>query len=236
MKPGARRFWTEVAVAPEADGFGVRLDGKPLRTPAGAALAAPTQALAEAVAAEWRAVEAAVRPEALPHTRAVNVAIDRVAAARAAVAAQIAAYGASDLLCYRAAAPEALRLRQAEGWDPPLAWAAATLDAPLVAVAGVMHVEQPPASLAALAAAVAAEDAFALTALHELVTLSGSLVLALATRRGALAPAAAWDLARLDEIWQAEQWGEDAEAAEAAGRKRADFLRAAGMLELLASF
>jgi chaperone required for assembly of F1-ATPase len=232
---GRRRFWTEVAVAPAADGFEVRLDGRPLNTPAQAPLRLPTRALAEAVAAEWRAVEGDLRPEALPFTRAANVALDRVPQTRAAVVAAVAAYGDSDLLCYRAAAPAALRRRQAAAWDPPLAWAAAALGAPLATAEGVIHRPQPPASLAALRASVAAADDFALTALHELVALSGSLVLALAVARGALDPVAAWALARLDETWQAELWGEDAEAAAAAARRRAAFLRAARMLEMLAA-
>ncbi|MBP7000217.1 ATP12 family chaperone protein [Amaricoccus sp.] len=235
MKPGDRRFWTEATVEPAADGFGVSLDGKPLMTPAGKPLAAPARALAEAVAEEWRAVEGAIRPEAMPFTRAVNVAVDRIDAARAAVVEQIAAYGESDLLCYRAAAPEALRRRQEAAWDPVLAWAAEALAARLLTGEGVMHRLQPQASLDALAAALIGEDAFALTALHELTTLSGSLVLALAVRRGALDPDEAWALSRVDEAWQAEQWGEDAEAVQAAARRRQDFLNAAKLLEMLAS-
>lgn len=235
MKAGARRFWKEVEVTAEPDGFGLRLDGRELVTPAGKLLRAPTRALVEAVADEWRDVEDEVRPDLMPYTRAVNVAIDRVEAARSAVAEAIAAYGESDLLCYRAAAPEALRQRQAAAWDPALDWAADALGARLRIVDGVMHRMQPEASLDALRFAVGAEDAFALTALHELVTLSGSLVLGLGVRGGAFTPEEAWALSRVDEAWQAEQWGEDAEAVEAAARKRDDFLRAARMLELLAT-
>lgn len=229
-----RRFWTEVQVVPEEDGFGLRLDGRPLNTPAQAPLRAPTAALAEAIAQEWRAVTDQLRVEGLPFTRAANVAIDRIAPAPEPVVAAIAAFGEADLLCYRAIGPEGLRERQAEGWDPLLVWSAKALGAPLIAVSGVMHQAQPPGSLAALRAAVAAHGAFALTALHELVTLSGSLVLGLAVSRGALAPEAAWDLSRIDERWQAELWGEDAEAAAAVARRRADFMRAAQLLEMLA--
>ncbi len=231
---GARRFWTEVAVTAEADGFGVLLDGRPLRTPAKAALRLPTRAFAEAIAAEWCGMQGALRPGALPFTRAANVAIDRVAPAPRPVVDHIAAFGESDLLCYRATEPEGLLRRQAAGWDPPLAWAAASLAAPLVTVEGVVHCPQPVASLAALRAAVAAENPFALTALSELTTLSGSLVLALAVARGALAADAAWDLAQIDETWQAERWGVDDEAAAAAARRAEDFRRAARLLEMLA--
>lgn len=234
MSIARRRFWTTAHVVPETGGFGIRLDDRPLRTPAGAALVVPTEALAAAIASEWDALDGEIRPELLPFTRAANVAIDRIAANPAPVVAAIADYGASDLVCYRAAEPAGLAARQADGWDPWLLWSAQWLDAPLVAVTGVMHTAQPQASLDALAAAVAAEDALGLAALHELVVLSGSLVLGLAVARGALDPATAWELSRIDETWQAEQWGRDAEAEAAAAVRRDDFLRAA-RLKALAS-
>jgi chaperone required for assembly of F1-ATPase len=161
------------------------------------------------------------------------VAIDRVATAPAPVVEAIAAYGETDLLCYRAEAPDGLCSRQSDAWDPMLDWAARVLDARLVCVAGVMHRPQAPQACAALAAAVAHCDAFRLTALHELVALSGSLVLGLAVLEGAIEPDRAWSLSRIDEDWQAEQWGEDAEAAASAARKRADFLQAARLVDLL---
>lgn len=229
-----KRFWTEVHVAETPGGFGVRLDARVLRTPAKAELVVPTQALAEAIAAEWRAVEGEIRPEALPFTRAANVAVDRIAADPGPLVAHLASYGETDLLCYRAEAPVGLRARQAAAWDPALAWAARDLGAPLAVTEGVAHRAQDPASLAALRAAVGAHDAFALTALSELVTLSGSLVLGLAVARGALGAPEAWAAARLDETWQEEQWGVDDEAAEMARIRENDFLRAARLLELLA--
>jgi chaperone required for assembly of F1-ATPase len=228
-----RRFWRAAQVQPEAGGYGVALDARALRTPEGAPLAVPTAALAQAIAAEWEAVDGEIRPERLPLTRAANSAIDRVARRREAVVEGIADYGHSDLLCYRAAEPATLAARQAAGWDPWLQWSAQALHAPLIAVTGVMHEPQPAPSLAALRAAVAEEDAFGLTALHELVSLSGSLVLGLAVARRALGAAAAWELSRIDETWQAEQWGLDAEAEAAAEARRADFLRAEAMLALL---
>lgn len=230
-----RRFWKAAALVAEGTGFGIWLDTRPLRTPAGAALVVPTEALAAAVAAEWDALENEIRPDLLPVTRAVNVAIDRVAPNPGPVVETIADYGGTDLLCYRAPEPASLATRQADGWDPWLTWSARALGAPLVAVTGVMHVAQPPASLAALRAAVAAEDAFGLTALHELVSISGSLVLGLAVARGALDPAEAWALSRIDEDWQAEQWGLDAEAVAAASIRSEDFLRAAALRRLASS-
>jgi chaperone required for assembly of F1-ATPase len=228
-----RRFWTRAGVRPEAGGFGVALDARTLQTPARAPLVVPTEALAAAIAGEWNAVEAEILPERLLLTRAANSAIDRVARNPAAVAAAIAAYGDADLICYRAEAPEGLRAHQAAGWDPWLAWSAAALEAPLEARTGVVYRPQPAASLAALGVAVTAQGPFGLTALHELVTISGSLVLALAVARGALDGAAAWELSRIDESWQSEHWGRDAEAEAAAARKRRDFLAAEEFLVLL---
>lgn len=229
-----KRFWTEVHVAEAPGGFGIRLDARALRTPAKAELVVPTRALAEAIAAEWRAVEGEIRPEALPFTRAANVAVDRIAADPGPLVAHLAAYGETDLLCYRAEGPVGLQARQAAAWDPPLAWAARDLGASLAVTEGVTHRAQDPASLAALRAAVGAHDAFALTALSELVTLSGSLVLGLAVARGSLGAPEAWAASRLDEIWQEEQWGVDDEAAQMARVRENDFLRAATLLELLA--
>ena len=231
---GARRFWTEVSVVEVPGGFALRLDDRPLRTPAKAELVVPTRALAEAIAAEWRGVEGEIRPDLLPFTKAANAAVDRVAPDPAPLVDGLAAYGESDLLCYRADSPAALAARQAAAWDPPLAWAAAHLGAPLAVTEGLRHKPQDRASLAALRTAVAAHDPFALTALSELVSLSGSLVLALATASGAMTPAEAWAASRVDEAWQEEQWGVDAEAAAAARRREADFLRAARLLEKLA--
>ncbi|PZQ49640.1 MAG: ATPase [Rhodovulum sulfidophilum] len=230
-----RRFWDQVTVAPEGAGFTVRLDDRGLRTPAQAPLVVPTAALAEAIAGEWRAIEAEIDPERLYFTKAANSAIDRVGRDPEPVVGAIAAYGDADLLCYRADEPEALRARQAAAWDPWLDWAAEALDARLEPVEGVMHRPQPAASLAALRAAVAGFDPLPLTALHDLVTLSGSLVLGLAVARGALAGEEAWDLSRLDEIWQAEQWGADDEAQRAAMLRRASFMRAEKLTNLLDS-
>jgi chaperone required for assembly of F1-ATPase len=221
-----RRFWTEVTLRAEGEGFAVLLDGRPVRTPRKTALILPTEGLAQAVAEEWQAQTGTVNPATMPFTRTANSAIDSVANQFDAVADMLSAYGATDLLCYRATGPEGLVARQAAGWDPLLDWASTVLGAPLRRTAGVMHVDQPPASLAALSAAVRRLSPFRLAAFHDLVALSGSLVLALAVTRGRLAADEAWTLSRIDENWQIELWGEDEEAAEAAARKRADFLQA----------
>ncbi|MCR9149441.1 MAG: ATPase [Rhodobacteraceae bacterium] len=228
----AKRFWKTASATREAGGHGVALDGRPVRTPAKAPLVVPTRSLAEAIAGEWQAQGEAIDPRGMPLTRAANAAIDKVTPQFDEVAGLIAAYGGSDLLCYRAETPEALIRRQAEAWDPGLDWAEAELGARLGVAAGIVAVAQPADGLARLAAAVRGLTAFELTALYDLVALSGSLVLGLAVARGALDPGRAWDISRIDETWQIEQWGEDDEAAEVAALKRGEFLQAHRFLTL----
>jgi chaperone required for assembly of F1-ATPase len=226
-----RRFWKAATAVEMPQGFGVALDGRPVRTPAKALLVVPTARLAAAIAAEWDAQTGEVRPATMPLTRAANAMIDRVAPQPEAVAAEIAGYGASDLLCYRAEAPAALRARQAAAWDPLLAFAAETFGAPLRCTAGVMPLAQPAESLARLSAVVRAQDACALTALSDLVSLSGSLVIGLAVLHGQAAETL-WPLSCIDEAWQAELWGRDEEAEAALALRRAAFLDAARFLDL----
>ncbi len=223
----ARRFWTAAtAVTDDGGGHQVRLDGLPLRTPSKAPLILPTRALAEAIAAEWAAVGERIDPRAMPLTRAANSAIDKIVPQFGTVAADIAGYGATDLVCYRAEAPDALVARQAAAWDPLLDRTEAVWGARLRTGAGVVPVAQPPGALAALSGAVIACDAFTLAALHDLVGLSGSLVIGLA----ALAPdadiGALWRASRIDEDWQAERWGADDEAAADAARRAGAFRQA----------
>jgi chaperone required for assembly of F1-ATPase len=222
----ARRFWTDVTVAEGAGGWHVLLDSRPVRTPAKAAMDLPTEDLAQAVAAEWAAQQDEIDPLAMPVTRSANSAIDRVAPQHGEVAEMLAAYAETDLLCHRADSPEALAQRQAEGWDPLLDWAAETFEARLWPTAGILPVAQPDASLRRLGETVRDLDAFRLAALHDLVTLSGSLVLGLAVARRRVDAETGWTLSRIDETWQIEQWGEDEEAAEAAARKFEQFVHA----------
>ncbi|KUF12496.1 ATP12 family chaperone protein [Pseudoponticoccus marisrubri] len=221
-----KRFWKAATVETAPSGYTVLLDGRGVRTPAKTPLEVPTEALAREIAAEWDAQEDRIDPRTMPFTRMSNSALDKVRPQRAAVADMLAAYGDSDLLCYRADSPEGLVARQAQGWDPLLDWAHQTYGARLLPVAGVMHQPQDEAALARLSDEVHGFDPFALAAVHDLVSISGSLVLALAVTRGARDAAQAWDLSRIDETWQQEQWGVDEEAAEVAALKRAEFLQA----------
>ena len=216
----AKRFWTTATAVPCAGGHAVHLDARPVRTPAKAALVLPSLALAQAIADEWQAQTGLVNPAMMPFTRMANSAIDKVTPLHAAVVAEVAGYGASDLLCYRAEGPVALVARQAADWDHWVDWAASALQAPLVVTIGVIPVPQPAASLASLTTRVAALSPFGLVAVHDLTAISGSLVLALAVTSGRLTAHQAFDLSRIDEIWQAEEWGQDAEAAQVQALKR----------------
>lgn len=199
------------------------LDARQLRTPLKKVLAVPTRDLAELIAAEWDAVKEQIDPSTMPMTRMANAAIDKVTHQMEEVTASVAAYGGTDLICYRADGPEALVQRQAEGWDPMVRWAADTLGAELLVTDSVMPVEQPEASLGAFRVLTAELNVFQLTAFYDLVSLSGSLVLALALVNSHAPADEIWSLSRLDEDWQIEQWGEDEEASAMAEYKRNAF-------------
>jgi chaperone required for assembly of F1-ATPase len=228
-----KRFWSDVAVTREGEGYGIALDGRPVRTPGRVPLAVPTQALADAIADEWRGVQEVIDPRVMPLTGLANAAVDRIAPDPVAFAQGLARYGESDLLCYRAEEPPPLAERQAAAWDPILGWARARYDVHFEVTAGVMHVPQPRATLARLDDAVAARDAFELAALSPVVTVTGSLVLALALIEGAADADTVWHAARIDDDWQAEMWGEDDLATRTTAAHKADFDAGARMLDLL---
>lgn len=233
--PLQKRFYTAVAVAERDGAFAVTLDGRGIKTPAKRALAAPTEALAAAVAAEWEAQANHVDPSTMPLTRLLNSALDGVVEHAGDVAAHIAGFASSDLLCYRAETPAGLARRQAEAWDPILDWARETLGAELRVVAGLMPVEQPAEALRAVTRRVEGQDALTLAALHVMTTISGSALIALAHAEDALTLEKAWAAATVDETWQSEQWGRDAEAEAFAARRFADFAAASRCLRLLRS-
>lgn len=223
-----KRFYRTVSVETGEDGaHGVFLDGKPVRTPARTALALPSRALAEAVAAEWEAQEGVVKPLTMPLTRLAATTIDRVPQHRGIFIDEIVAYFGNDLLCYRADAPADLVARQAAAWDPLLAWAAATHGIALEICTGVRHHPQPEGSATAARRLVEGLSAPALAAAHVLTASTGSAVLALALIAGAIGADAASDAAQLDEIYQAEKWGQDREAVQRRREIRDDIFAAA---------
>lgn len=228
-----KRFWRNAAAAPADGGWTVELDGRPVRTPARAPLAVPSEALALAIADEWNSVEESIDPRAMPLTGLANAAVDRVAPDREAFASGLARYAESDLACYRADFPRKLVERQEASWDALLGWARRRFDVDFATTCGVMHVPQPPATVQRLDHAVAALDPFRLAGLYPLVTTGGSLVAALAVLEGALSPEDAWAAVTIDDRWQLEQWGSDSEAEAALENRRRDFFAAARFLSLL---
>ncbi|MGV6803360.1 MAG: ATP12 family chaperone protein [Ruegeria sp.] len=227
-----KRFWASSAVVETNGGYTVELDGRRVRTPAKAALDLPTRALAEAVALEWDAQEKEIDPATMPFTRSANAAIDKVRKQHDEVADMLSDYGDSDLLCYRAAHPETLLQRQSAEWDPALEWSAEVLGARLQPVTGVVHQPQSPEVLEKLRQRVHALDEFRLAAFHDLVSLSGSLILGFAAAQNWRKPDEIWRISRLDELWQAEQWGEDEEAVQSAEIKKGAFLHAKRFYDL----
>lgn len=207
-----KRVYKEVSLVALPEGWQPALDGKPLRTPGGRALLLTRIALAEAIAAEWRAQGEEILPAAMPLTQLASTALDRIATARPAIVDQLVAYGASDLLCYRAGAPEDLVERQRRAWDPLLLWAEAALGAPLVTTTGVLPVAQPAASLERLRARLDGYDDFRLSGVQSAVAALGSLVLGLALAERHLSAEEAFALSQLDETYQSELWGLDREA------------------------
>jgi chaperone required for assembly of F1-ATPase len=224
-----RRFYETAATAAVADGHAVRLDDKPVRTPARRVLAAPTLALAEAIAAEWQVQQDVIDPAKMPLTRLANAIIDGVADAPLPVAEEIAKYLASDLTFYRAGSPQELVERQTRRWDPILAWARQALGADFILGEGVVYVAQPQAALTAARAAIP-EEPWRLGAVHSITTLTGSALIALALARGALAADAAWQAAHVDEDWNMAQWGRDEMAMARWDFRFAEFHAAATVL------
>ena len=211
-----KRFYKDVSVAPVEGGFGVLLDGKPVKTPARHALTLPTQTLAAAIAAEWRGQGTEIIVTTMPLLRLANTVIDGIAANREQVIGAILRFGENDLLCYRAHQPPELLARQRAGWDPWLDWARQKHGADMTVAEGLTHVDQMPEALAALRRPLEELDSFTLGGLHVIASITGSTVLALAVAAGEISGAQAFELSRIDEIYQAEKWGQDAEAAKRA--------------------
>jgi chaperone required for assembly of F1-ATPase len=235
MRPQpVRRFYQAVEVTEQDGLFVLSLDGRGARTPGGNPLAAHSRALMREVAAEWERQRETIEPAEMPLTRLLNSAIDGVALTMTETRADIVRYAGSDLLCYRAEEPDTLVERQAHTFDPVLRWAAESLGARFNVTTGIVHVAQPPRALAAIAAALDSyDDPAALAALSVMTTLSGSALLALAVARGFLSAEAAWRAAHVDEDFQAERWGADAEAMARQEARRREFEAAAVVLQRL---
>ena len=228
-----KRIWKAAEAGREEGGWAVRLDGKPLKTPMRKLLLAPTEALARAIAGEWNSAGEQIGPRSMPLTGLANAAIDRVRPNPSSFAAGLAKYAEADLACYRAESPSALVDRQAQSWDALLGWARRRFDVDFRVTSGILHVDQPQGTVDRLSHAISVLDDFRLAGLSPLVTIGGSLVAALAVLEGEISAEIAWDAVTVDERWQLEQWGADAEAEERLENSRRDFLAAARFLELL---
>jgi chaperone required for assembly of F1-ATPase len=226
-----RRFYERVEVALIEDGHAVRLDGRPVRTPARAVLALPTAALAEAIATEWREQTEFIDPPRMPLTRLANTIIDGVVHAVAEVSAEVTKYLASDLLVYRAEGPDSLLARQSQHWDPVLAWAAESFGARFMLAQGVVFVPQTEEAVAAMRSAIPAEP-WRLAAVHAATTLTGSALLALALASGRFTFEDIWAAAHVDEDWNMDQWGRDSLALERRSARAAEMRAAATVLAL----
>jgi chaperone required for assembly of F1-ATPase len=229
-----RRFWKSVEVTGAVAPYAIALDGRPVKTPCKATLALPTRALADAVASEWAGQGEKIDPSAMPMTRLANTAIDRVKPEQERIVSEIVEFAGSDLVCYRAAEPDELIRRQAEEWDPILDWARKRLDASFLVTAGVVHRAQAETSLARMRAFLDSHDEWALTAIHNMTTLTGSALIAAMIAEAELAAEAGWAAAHVDEDWQISRWGADEEAAERRERRRMDFLNSVMFLRLAA--
>lgn len=228
-----KRLYKQVETVTAEDGFTIALDGKPVRTPAKLPLVVPTQALADAMAAEWAAQGEEIKPATMPLTQLASTSIDGVRGRLDAVAEASAVYGESELVCYRAEEPAELVERQAQLWNPLLDWASHRYDAQLLVTSGIIHRAQPPDALKALRAGVDQLDEWRLTALQNCIGITGSLLVSLALVDGHLTAEQAFDLAQLDENFQIENWGEDWEAADRRAVQRADLAHTVRFLELL---
>jgi chaperone required for assembly of F1-ATPase len=221
-----KRFYKDATFDREGDQYVVRLDGKPVRTPGKRLLAMPGEAMARHVAEEWQAQEGKIDPRTMPWTRSANTAIDKVSAQRVEIMEHISGYADTDLLCYRAEGPDTLVERQTQNWDALLDWVTQRYLVSLKVTCGVMPVAQDEETLLTLKATMGPMSDFQLTGFHDLVTLSGSFVIALATVEAVQPADVLWKISRIDENWQSEQWGIDEEAAAAAELKREAFLHA----------
>ena len=228
-----KRFWKEVEVVAQDDGWGIALDGRPVRTPHRAPLTVASAALSEAIAAEWRDVGETIDPAAMPMTGLTNAAIDLATPDLAAFAAPVAAYAQSDLFCYRDARDATLQAEQAAAWNPLLAWAEARYDIEFTLTQGVLPVDQPEATIATLQDVALAQDAWRITALTPIVTIGGSLVAGLALLENAYEADALWEAVSLDDLYQERRWGADSEAQKARAIHKRDWDNAARFLTLL---
>lgn len=228
----ARRFYEQVTVEPEAGGFAVLLDTKTVLSPGKRALILPSEPLARSIADEWTGQGESIEPASMRLTRLANSALDTAVERRGMVIDDIAKYGDTDLVCYRVDGPEALRRRQDAAWDPLIVWVGEAHGADLVVTTGLLPAAQPDAALQSIRRAVEGFDAFGLTALHAATAALGSVVIALAMAATRISVEEAWHAGAIEEAFQADRWGEDADAEARRANLRDDLAAAHRFLML----
>ncbi len=229
-RPLPRKFYKLATIG---DDLSILLDGRAVKTPLKAKLVLPTAQLAQAVVVEWNAQEKLINPALMPLTKLANTAIDRATAERNFVAGEIENFAANDLVCYRAAAPEALVALEAQHWDPVVAWANQALGVKFNTIQAIQHVAQAEETIIRIKTHVAGIDAFHLTAVHNLTSLTGSALIAFMLMARAIAPENAWGAAHVDEDFQISQWGQDLEATNRRKNRKHDFDATVAFLNLI---
>jgi chaperone required for assembly of F1-ATPase len=219
-RPLPKRFYTDVSVGPD---FSILLDGRSVKTPMKAKLLLPSAQLAQAVADEWQAQVKVINPALMPLTKLANTAIDRVGAERAHIAGEVVKFAGNDLVSYRADKPAELVALQAQHWDQVLVWTPQALGVQFKIVYGVIHIAQEPNALQAVERYVAGLDSFALAGVHNVMSLTGSALLALMLHARSLSGEEVWAAAHVDEDFQIKQWGEDFEAVARRAHRKSEF-------------
>ena len=218
-----KRFWKKATVVEVSGGYGIELDGQRVQTPSKLPLIVVFRVIADAIASEWMAQVNLVNPSAMPATRMANSVIDKVILNQNAIVEMLTEYSGSDLLCYRATGPQSLIDAQGIVWDPLLDWSAKTNLAPMNVASGIMHVEQPVTSIDVYRSKLKEMNPYQLAGVHDLITISGSVIISMALISNHFSIDEAWTAASVDEIWQEKQWGSDMEAKEVRAKKRLDF-------------
>jgi len=231
-EPGPKRMFEVAASVPMDAGYAIQLDGRTVKTPARNVLTVPSSALAVGIVEEWNAQGERIDHQSMPMTRFANTALDNVRGREDDIVDEIAAFAGNDLLCYRGDTPESLVAAQNEAWDDVLDWVRDRYGVRFSLAVGVIHVPQPEETQTAMRTAIDAHDAFALTGLHNMTTLSGSALLALAVAEGRFDVEDAWRRAHADEDWQILQWGDDAEAMARRAYRGGEFAAASRFLTL----
>ena len=229
-----KRFYKDVQVDAEGVGFVVKLDGKPIRTPGKDLLTTSSKSVADLMAQEWSSQEQRIDPMTMPVTRLLNTAIDGVATDMQAVKEDILRFSSSDMLCYRTEGPEALNELHLQYWDPLIEWAQVSLGAQFSLAQGVMYIEQPGEAIAAFSAHLGPiGDPLLLAACHLVTSLTGSAIIAMAVLKNECDLDEAWQIAHVDEDWNASQWGEDVEATQRRAARLVDMTAAVACIEAL---